>query len=200
MSVLGVDINGRDMPLEVINTGFNGAVTAPTVVPTISPTPITPTATLIPPTVVPGSLSVISGVVNIPGGTDHSGITVGLYTGANPLVEVMTTASGRYQFVDVPVGAYNLRISNPQSLTLEQPIVIDATGLSIDNGTDLMPVGDTDDNGIIDVNDASLVGINYEVAGSLVANADLNRDALIDIRDLVLVGRNFGLVSPVTPE
>ena len=142
----------------------------------------------------------ISGVVNIPGGTDHSGITVGLYNDTNPLVRVVTTASGRYQFVDVPVGAYILRISSPQSLTLEHPIVIDANGLSIDNGTDLMPVGDTDDNGIIDVNDASLVGINYEVAGSLVANADLNRDALIDIRDLVLVGRNFGLVSPVTPE
>jgi hypothetical protein len=199
-TVTGVDINGHDVPLEISNGGYNGPVpTPPPATPTITPTPETPTPTPIPPTVQPGQPSIVSGTVNYPGATDHSGITVGLYApgGTTALVQLKTNANGRYQFVGVPIGTYVLRVSAPQSLVLEHTVTVEADGLSIDLGTDNLPVGDTDDNGAIDVNDASLVGANFGIDGKLVTNADLNRDAIINVRDLVLVGKNYGLTSPV---
>jgi hypothetical protein len=199
-TVQGVDVNGHDVPLAIANGGYNGpAATQPPGTPPPTPTLVIPTTTPVPPTVVAGQPSVISGTVNYPGAADHSGITVALYAGAGttPLVQLVTNANGRYQFVGVPVGAYILKISAPQSLVLQHNVVVDSDGLSIDLSTDNLPVGDTDNNGAIDINDATLIGANFGVDGKLVTNADLNRDAIINVRDLVLVGKNYGLTSPV---
>lgn len=196
-SVLGVDANGRDVPLTIANGGFNGANPPPPVEPTI------PTATpTLPPTVIPtpSALSSISGAVSLPGTTDHSGVTVGIYANNTLLVSVMTGPDGGYLFVDVPQGTYSLALSLPQALTLVYTVQVTADGQVIDLGTAYMPMGDVDANGTIDIQDAALIGANFGLDSALVPTANLNRDPSIDVRDLVLIGSNFGLNAPVVQQ
>ena len=210
--IMGVDINGYDVSLQVYNAGFTSAA-APsatptedvppteTPLPTFTPEPPTATPTVEVVTPVPGGQSIISGVVNYPGATDHSNITVALLAAdQTPLVQITTNANGAYRFTEVPVGLYILQISAPQSLTIQMTVLVENDGVTVDLGTILLPMGDTDDSGTIDLNDASLVGVNFGVDGGLVPNADLNHDTSINIRDLVLVGKNFGLTAPVMME
>ncbi len=193
-TILGVDENGRDVPLEITNAVYNGTGTLPPIEPTI--TTATPT---LPPTLVPtpGTLSSISGVVNIPGATDHSGISIGLYANNTLLAQITTTSNGSYLFTDVPVGSYVLSLSAPQALLTVYNIDVTADGQVIDLGLEYLPMGDTDGNGQIDLLDAALVGANFGLDSSLVPNANFNRDTVINVRDLVQVGSSFGLVSPV---
>ncbi len=53
--------------------------------------------------------------------------------------------------------------------------------------------GDIDNNGVIDLADASLIGANYRVqVPPAPAQADLDHDGFVNLVDLVLVGKNFG--------
>ncbi|MEP6985145.1 MAG: dockerin type I domain-containing protein, partial [Chloroflexota bacterium] len=113
------------------------------------------------------------------------------------LMQVTTDASGTYQLTAVPTGTYTLAWGAPQAIPTQHNVVIQADGQIIDMGTSIVPMGDTDSNGTIDLQDASLVAINFGNPASAVPNADLNRDGKIDIYDLVIVGTNFGLASPV---
>lgn len=184
--VEAVDINGYTLPLEVVG---GGSVTPP----------VTPTPTLTPdvPTPVPGGLSVISGAVAFPGRNDHAGITVALAVLDTPLASVTTTSTGQYRFTEVPTGVYFLRVSAPGALMIEHQILIDMDGKVLDLGTDLLPMGDTDGNALVDVVDAAFIGANYGADGSLVPTGDLNQDSRVNINDLVLVGNSFGLTSPI---
>ncbi|MCB9454221.1 MAG: PQQ-binding-like beta-propeller repeat protein [Anaerolineaceae bacterium] len=197
-SVLGVDANGRDVPLTMTNAIFDGTDTN---LPPIEPTIPTPTPTL-PPTMTPtpSATSSIVGVATIPGATDYSGITASIYNGdgTSLLAEVITAQNGSFQFVDAPVGSYILALHAPEALTIMYAIVIDTDGQVVDLGEVVMLMGDVDSNTVIDVQDAALVGANFGLDSVLVPNANLNRDTSIDIRDLVLIGANFGLIGPVT--
>jgi hypothetical protein len=197
-SALGVNRDGRDLPLVVINGSYNGAgvIVQPTPVPVTSTATVTvPPAT---PTVQPGQKSTIAGVASYQNGPDNAGITVELLDANNkPLVQVVTNATGAYRFTDVPVGAYSVQLSAPLSLPVIHAAPVPADGQVIDLGKDTLLLGDTDNNKKIDVGDAGLVGANFGALGSVVPSADLNRDGIIDIRDLVLIGANFSLVGPV---
>ena len=152
------------------------------------------------PTVTPGGASAISGIANYPGRNDHSGIQVDLYTLEGLLVGVVTTSTGAYQFTDVPVGVYYIRISVPHSLVLEYLVNVETNGSITDLGVNTLVMGDADSNGAVDLLDAAFIGANYGINGALAPNGDLNRDSIININDLVLVGSSFGLTSPITPQ
>ncbi len=211
-TALGVDPDGRDIPLLVIPalmdlspTPAPAAPTATPVPPTATPLPTdvpTPTATptvVIPPTEtptpVPGS---ISGVVRYPAATDNSGITVALFKDGQLFAQTTSDTAGAYTFGAVPAGSYIAALGAPQSLVIQRAVTV-VEGQPSVLPDDLLTMGDTDSNGRIDLNDAALVGANLGQTGQLVPNADLNRDGRIDIRDLVLIGSNFGLQSPLTP-
>jgi len=95
------------------------------------------------------------------------------------------------------VGVYFLHISAPQSLLLEYQVLVQADGQVIDLGTDLLPMGDIDGNGGVDLADASFIGANYGIEAALAPSGDLTQDSQIDINDLVLVGNSFGLIGPI---
>ncbi|MCB9107479.1 MAG: hypothetical protein H6633_24965 [Anaerolineales bacterium] len=55
--------------------------------------------------------------------------------------------------------------------------------------------GDVNNDNLIDISDATAVGLSFDQTGSNLLS-DINNDAIIDIFDLVLVGSNFGISGP----
>jgi hypothetical protein len=202
-SIVGVDINGKTMSLQVINGSFGGAVAgqdtpAPTLLPTevvITPPPGSPTPAMTPPA---SGASTISGVAQYQNRPDNSGIKVQVFSAADttkPLAEVVTKADGAYSFTDVPAGSYGILLSSADHLSVTKTVAVQSDGQTVDAGTLVLPAGDTDGNGKIDLADASLVGANFTVSVPPAPNmADINAD----VRDLVLIGGNFGKQGPVT--
>lgn len=192
-SVLAVDVNGDTLPIEVVN---GHVVTTPMPQPTAQPTTeMIPTST---PS--PTVLGAISGEVTYQNRPDNAGILVRLYTSEeyNLVGEFTTDATGAYTFTDVMAGSYKLLLSAPQHIPVVVDAVIGEDGTPMEAGSAVLRSGDTDDNGTVDVVDATFIGANFNVAAPPApSNADLNGDATVNITDLVLVGSNFGAVSPL---
>lgn len=131
-----------------------------------------------------------SGVLQLQGRTDHSGIVVTSETG-----EQAVTASD---------GSFSIAASGP--LMFEHPGFLPAqSGLptSIQAG-DFAPVtlgvitllaGDTSGDGQINILDLAYIAQQY---GTTDALADLNGDGKVDILDIVLAAGNFGQVGPMS--
>jgi glucose/arabinose dehydrogenase len=206
-SVVGVDENGHDLPLEVINGSFNGAIavtetpTSEPITPTVeiapseTPTP-EPTATSVP------AMSTISGIASYQNRPDNAGITVRL-VGADgaAIAEQVTSANGSYSFGGVAVGTYTVQLSAALHLSVMHSVSVESDGQAVDAGSDMLYAGDTDGNALIDVLDATFVGANFDVTmPPAPPEADINGDGLVNISDLVLVGSNFGLSGPIVVE
>jgi hypothetical protein len=56
--------------------------------------------------------------------------------------------------------------------------------------------GDLNDDGTINITDATTVGVSFGLTGPGLL-ADLNQDSLVDIFDIIIVSRNFGQSSQV---
>jgi len=198
-TVLGVNANGYDVPMAVINGLFNNptgkvlpiiAAQVPTTSPTTEPLVVA---------LAPKVGSTIMGIVAYPGSanTDNTGIVVAIFSGSTMVKQVNTDANGTFQLTELPAGQYTVAWGASQALPTQHTVVIESDGQVIDLGTNLLAMGDTDNNGTIDLQDASLIAINFGVPATDVPSADLNHDGKIDIYDLVIVGSNFGLTTPV---
>jgi hypothetical protein len=133
---------------------------------------------------------------------DNTGITVQLL-GLDDTVlgETLTTADGAYTFAEVPLGAYTLQASAPLHITIQRAVLVETEGETIEVAESVLPAGDTDNNGVIDTTDATLIGANFAISvPPAPANADFNGDGRVNIADLVLLGGNFGLTAPLTIE
>jgi glucose/arabinose dehydrogenase len=204
-SALAVDPNGLDVALTVQPGLFTGAgspdATPTLVIPTetpIPPTPIpaTPTETPLPPIVTPEPTNSgsIQGVVAYQNRPDNAGITVKLLAvDGTEITQVVTNANGGYQFTDVAVGVYQVQLSAPQHLSvLKTDVLVESEGQAVDLGMETLRAGDTDDNGVIDLTDAALVGANFGVSvPPAPSSTDLTGDGLVNISDLALVGSNY---------
>jgi hypothetical protein len=215
-AVLAVNSNGQEIPLQVINGTYgNGvpsqpteATVAPTEPPTAtmepaSPTPVPTELTLEPPTETPevGVVSSVTGVVSYQNAPDNAGITVQLLAGETPVSDVVTGADGAFAFNEVAAGAYTIRFVAPLHLAATLPVNVDGSGQAIDLGTISLIAGDTDNDGKVDILDATFVGANFDVGVPPAPNnADMNHDSQVNISDLVLVGSNFGQTGPVPME
>lgn len=194
-AVLAVDQNGDELPIQVINGSLlvsappQPAPTQPTEEPTTPPPP--------PPVMTPepAQPSVIVGVARFQNRSDNAGITAQLYAPDNTLVGQTTTdASGSYTFADVALGAYVLRLSAPLHIPVSKTVAVEADGSTVNAGDNVLMAGDTNGDGIVDINDATFIGANFGAAVPPAPdNADLNADLTVDISDLVLVGGNYGL-------
>lgn len=203
-AVLGVDHNGHEVTLAVMNGMFQVGVIAPTPEPVPFPTETpeaTPEITETPlPTTTPepAQVGVISGTAVYQNAPDNAGITVQLFLDNELLAELITTETGAFEFTDVPAGTYQLLVFAPLHLAVLSDATVTLDGLGEDLGSIQLPAGDTDDNGSVDILDASWIGINFGGDAAAAPNADLNRDMQINIRDLALVGGNFDQQAPVT--
>jgi hypothetical protein len=168
----------------------------PTVEPTLTETP-TEEATVEP--TLPAGQSTVSGTAAHQNRPDNAGITVQLIgLDGTAIAEALTAADGAFSFSAVPLGVHTLRLSAPQHLTIERAVIVETDGQTITVDNTILPAGDADSNGLIDILDATLLGANFDVTvPPAPANADLNGDGLINLADLVLMGGNFGLTSPV---
>jgi glycosyl hydrolase family 99/SdrD B-like protein/calcineurin-like phosphoesterase family protein/dockerin type I repeat protein len=211
-SVIAVDPDGNLLPVEVSAGSLNiGAIPNPTVEPTIEPTIapiIEPTVApiieptvepTIEPTAVPAPTGTVSGVATFQNRPDNSGINVRLYsTTGNLLAEATTDSTGSFAFSGVAPGDYKLLLRAPENIPLIVDANIGSDGAPLDTGTVTLQSGDVDDNGVVDVLDATLIGANFGVtAPPAPVNADLNGDQAVNIADLVLIGSNFGAQSPL---
>lgn len=209
-SALAVDQDGRSLALDIQNGVFTGTgqseqtpvLPTETSFPTetLIPTEM-PTETPIPTELTSAILSTITGIATYQNRPDNAGITVQLLAVDGTLVaEQVTSGDGSYQFMDVALGVYSVMLNAPQHLSvLQESIMVETDGQTIDLGTDILPAGDADSNGIIDLADATLIGANFGVeVPPAPTETDLNGDNLVNISDLVLVGGNFGLQAPIS--
>ncbi len=195
-AVLAVDENGQELPVEVINGSLLvNEPPAPTQEPTAEPT--TPAPTAPPVTPEPTQPSTIVGVAHYQNRPDNAGITAQLYAPDHSLVaETTTDADGSYSFSNVALGAYVLHLSAPQHLPVSRTVAVETGGSTVDAGADTLLAGDTNDDGAVDIADATFIGANFGAAvPPAPGSADLNADSAVDISDLVLVGGNYGMAA-----
>lgn len=195
-AVLAVDENGQELPVEVINGSLLvNEPPAPTQEPTAEPT--TPAPTAPPVTPEPTQPSTIVGVAHYQNRPDNAGITAQLYAPDHSLVaETTTDTDGSYSFSNVALGAYVLHLSAPQHLPVSRTVAVETGGSTVDAGADTLLAGDTNDDGAVDIADATFIGANFGAAvPPAPGNADLNADSAVDISDLVLVGGNYGMAA-----
>ncbi len=191
--VLAVDANGNALDLKIVNGTLitnDGTVPPP---PPPTPMPMTPTP-------VPGGASTVAGTIQYQNRATNAGITVELYqVDTQSLVEsVVTGEDGTYSFGEVPAGSYGVLVKAPQHIPAVYMVEVMADGSTVNVEEGTLRAGDVNDNGSVEIGDATFVGANFglEVIPE-IAQGDLNADGLINITDLVLVGGNFGLTSPI---
>ena len=156
----------------------------PTATPeTPTPTPETPTPT--PTTATVSGQVILSGQAN----SDWSGATVQLDNSA--VFSATTDTGGNFSILDVPAGAYTTltadasgylpAVCNSPTITAPLTTLAGVTLLS----------GDINDDGVVNIEDATAVGVSFGATGSGLAE-DVNRDGEVDIFDIILVSVNFG--------
>jgi hypothetical protein len=121
-------------------------------------------------------------------GNDWSGATVMLTDTAQ---NDITNAAGQFSIAAVIPGIYtSITADAPNYLpaVCNAPIVTaPATNLT----TVSLLSGDVNDDDIVDIVDASSVGVALGETGTGLAT-DINRDEVVDILDIILVSVNFG--------
>jgi len=179
------------------------ALAAVEMVATPPPPPPTPTAPLPTPTPMPVTL-VISGIIQLQGRTEHSGVTISLSdapcttggqgavarAGESPApMTTRTNAIGHFEFSLPADHRY-------RCLHVEHAMYLRGQGsLSAGNGKTLtLPAGDLNGDGLINIFDLTRVAANY---GTQNVEADLNQDGVVNIFDLTLIAGNYGRQNPV---
>ena len=218
-TVIALDMDGNDLPFDMVNTTFTPAdapveatggseepptldeeplpTNVPTLEPTIAPTEEQPTE--VPSTVTPVENTVtLSGTAAYQLHADNLGIEVQLFSNGQVIDETLTDSEGNYTFNNVALGDYLVEASATGHLPVARQITLDASGQSFVLDRLTLIAGDIDDSGSIDLADASLIGANFGLEGSLFPPGDLNTDNIINISDLVIIGANFGLNGVIT--
>jgi hypothetical protein len=126
-------------------------------------------------------------------GNDWSGATATISD--TTVLSGTTDANGNFAIADVPAGTLASISADADGFL---PAVCTAPTASAPD-TDLLPVtllsGDVNDDNIIDITDATAVGVSFGETGPGLA-ADINRDGIVDVFDVILIAVNFGQVGP----
>jgi hypothetical protein len=203
--IITVDSDGRTLPISVITAVFradgssdSGPIKPPEIIdddpvelPTETPDDDPAPPPMETPEVIEDEQGTIAGSVRYQSRADSAGIRIQVLQDGAEVAQLTTDASGDYRFEALPLGAYSLRALGPQHLAQARALLLESAQ-PVELAALVLLAGDVDNNGVIDVMDAGLIGANFGLEGDLFPTADLNGDGLIDIRDLVLVGSNFG--------
>jgi len=130
----------------------------------------------------------VSGVLNLQGRTDHSGVMISSSDGQ----QAETGADGRF---NLP-GGDRLSFSFPGYLSAQAEIAAgqSSAGEATDLGALTLLAGDVNADNLIDILDLAYIGGHYDGADPV---ADLNGDGQVDIIDLVLAAGNYGQSGPL---
>jgi hypothetical protein len=114
----------------------------------------------------------------------------------------ITAADGSWSFTNVPAGSYQVNVEMARYLDAQKGEW--SAGVSVSEGgtTTLDTVkllgGDANDDDIVDISDAGIIGGEFGNAPPTDDRADINDDNMVDILDLVLMGGNYNQTSPVS--
>jgi len=134
----------------------------------------------------------IVGYAHMQGRTDHSGIDVEV---SGPIVaDVVTAADGKYEINTVPAGRYQLLFEHPMYLAAQLTNCDTGSGTEFRPPTVTLLAGDLNKDQRIDILDLTRCA---GVFGTADPGADINGDGVVDLFDLVLIGINFGRTGPV---
>lgn len=133
------------------------------------------------------------------GSYSYSATNVASYTNTFAMV-----STNQYEEDGTPVSDDTLNVTATADITghlaCTNSINLADTGSATDvdtkvgtAGTITLKAGDADDDGAIDIDDATLVGGN--LGGTASSEEDINGDGSINILDLVHVGRNYNITS-----
>jgi hypothetical protein len=140
---------------------------------------------------VTASCAGVTGVLNLQGRDDHSGIVVSSAAGQ----QTQTQADGSFTIDSQEV----LSFSFPGYLSAEADIQSHSaqnleTGQPAFLGQMTLLAGDVNNDNLIDILDLAYVAGQYDTGDAL---ADLNGDGQVDILDLVLAAGNYGRSGPL---
>jgi len=140
-----------------------------------------------------GGSGSVSGVIEIPGITDLSGVEVVLTIDGRQ-VTVMTDEAGRFEFDGLRDGEFTISLASENYVQSCQAANV-ADGGVVDLGSIELLAGDINADGNIDIADFTFMAARYrsnEGDADYEAKADLNKDGTINIQDLAILGSHFG--------
>ncbi|MBN1430747.1 MAG: PQQ-binding-like beta-propeller repeat protein [Anaerolineae bacterium] len=132
----------------------------------------------------------LDGVASYQGRTSHADIEV---TAVGPVTRSdLTDATGAYLIDQLEAGTYNVEADAPLYLPNCTAATL-AAGDALTLPSTQLRGGDTDDNDVINIGDATLVAANFRLTVPPAdPQADINGDGIVNILDLALLGSNYG--------
>jgi hypothetical protein len=135
----------------------------------------------------------VNGSATYQGRKTHSNIVISLLS--LPDNEVTTNGSGQFGMNGLAQGNYTLQADQALYLPSCQTLII-IPGETVTLASTVLAGGDTDDNGQIKINDATLIGSNFGLSDTTPTppnpQADINADGRINVLDLTILASNFG--------
>jgi hypothetical protein len=140
-----------------------------------------------------GGAGSVSGVIEIPGVADLSGVEVVLTIDGRQ-VTVITDESGHFEFDGLRDGEFTISLASENYVQSCQAANV-AEGIAVDLGSIELLAGDINADGNIDIADFTFMAARYrsnQGDADYDAKADLNKDDTINIQDLAILGSHFG--------
>lgn len=135
----------------------------------------------------------LAGTVNYQGRNAHDGVTV---TAVGPITRTAATGdNGAFTVTDLRGGDYAVMADAARYLPA-------CTNVTLSSGQNLtltavtLRGGDANDDGEINIGDATLLGANFGLTTPPAdARADINGDGRVNVQDLAIMGGNYGLTG-----
>ncbi len=131
---------------------------------------------------VSGEMSKVEGEIKLQGRKDHSGARVTLGG-----LQETTNEDGGFAFSNVPSGSYRLKASMAGYLFHQGEVKVKEEKITLPSIT--LFGGDANHDGDVDAADLSKIAADFNTHSQA---SDINDDGIIDISDLVLAGVNYG--------
>jgi hypothetical protein len=133
----------------------------------------------------------IVGYAFLQGRQDHTGIDVEV---SGPIVaDVQTNANGRYEILNARAGNYQFLFEHDLYLATHLTNCNTGAGVEFNPPPVTLVAGDLNNDQAINIMDLTRCAA---VFGQPDPGADINVDGIVDLLDLVLIGINFGRVGP----
>lgn len=124
------------------------------------------------------------------------GVHAGTGVQADGLAVAETSPDGAFAIPSLTPGQHVIRADRPRYLCAETTVDVE-TGRTTRLPDLVLPGGDTDSNGKVDLFDLVRVGARYRQSPPGDPRADLNDDGTVDLFDLVMVSASYDTACPV---
>jgi hypothetical protein len=143
-----------------------------------------------------GGLGSVSGVIELPGIADLSGVEVVLTIDGRQ-VTVITDETGHFEFDGLRDGEFTISLASENYVQSCQVANV-AEGGAVDLDSIELLAGDINADGSIDIADFTFMAARYrsnQGDADYATKADLNKDDTINIQDLAILGSHFGFAQ-----